>query len=237
MEQIGFLRRQATRFEQGIRRVQERRRAWTPFKERAVSKFQQLARKAQEARLFEFLYADTNPEGDKPGHTDFVTLIWGVHPTGVFDLGEPGKTTLDVEGDCALHYSQGPSGEVVCILYPFSSKRRKPLREYYLYWVYSSPDQITERQLNLGIRLLFSLAHYSRFAVNPDLFDRLLCSYLRAVSQLVLIWHADWVDAVFETLKKWVGKKIESIGSGTEHGPDANFTHASAATSSSPPQK
>lgn len=216
MDEPSFLRQQAQQFQSGIRRVRERRGAWLPFRNRALTRFRNLATEAKNAKLFEYLYADSYPDDEKLPQMSGVTLLWGQHPTGIADFSEPGKTSLDVEGGCALHYGQAPGGQVACVLYPFSSKTRVPLRKYYVYWIYSSPDRITERQLNWGIRLMFALAHYSSFAGFPTWADWIIYISLRVMTRLVAIWHADWVDAIFEALRKFVQKKIESLASGGE---------------------
>jgi hypothetical protein len=216
MDEQRFLRQQAQQFKSGIQRVQERRRAWLPFRNRALTRFGKLADEAKNAKLFENLYPDSFPNDEPPQQMSGVTLLWGKHRTGITDFSQSGKTSLDVEGGCALHYGQGPDGEVACVLYPFFSKTRMPLRKYYVFWIYSSPDRITERQLNCGIRLMFVLAHYSSFAGFPNWADWFCYVFLRVMTRLVTIWHADWVDAIFKALQQFVQKKIGSLASGGE---------------------
>jgi len=99
---------------------------------------------------------------EQPPPHSFVTLFWGKHPTGEMDFRE--KTNkLVVEGGCALHYCQLLSGEVAVIFYPFKSELSEPKKKLYIYRIFSSPEKITENELQKHIKLMFSYAHYSMF--------------------------------------------------------------------------
>lgn len=187
-----------------MQRVSQRRQAWVDFATRATTRFESLLAKAQ--RLFEYLYVDSSTRApSSKGTPNFVTLFWGQHPTGLYDFRAPaGTTSLDVEGGCALHFSQGPSGEVACIVYPFASALRTPSDRYYSYGVFSSPEEIQDKNIDNAVRTLFALAHYSSFAGNPAWNDWYAYTKLRVFSLLRRFWHGDWLKMMYSVLKKYL---------------------------------
>jgi hypothetical protein len=224
-----FVRSQTLRFRQGIERVAARRRAWSSFQASAENKFRGLVSEAKSQRLFENLYVDRGKQ--KPGEPNFVTLGWGPHPTGMIDWTSP-PTTLDVEGGCALHFVQGPSGEVVCIIYPFASQLRVPADKYYVYRLFQSPSDITDRKLDDAVRVMFGVAQFSSYARNPGWEDWYWYVKLQVFSSLIKLRHGDWAKLVVDVLKKYVKKKI-----GTTAMPDASVPNSSGEKIEPSPKK
>lgn len=213
LDTVEFLKRQAARFTRGVQRVSQRRQAWAAFDARASARFDSVCEEAKSQQLFEYLYvhSSTRDSGNKEA-PNFVMLRWGQHPTGLYDFRAPvGTTSLDVEGGCALHFSQGPSGEVACIVYPFASSLRTPLEPYYVYRVFCSPDRITDKKIDGAVRMLFAVAHYSSFVGGPGWSERYAYTKLRVFSLFRRLWHRDWLKTVYNFVKKYIEDKAEGL--------------------------
>jgi len=116
-----------------------------------------------------------------------------------------------LERGCALHLSQLPSGEVVATLYPYQSTLSKPPKDYYIYKVYSNPKNITDKDLQWLIRIMFSLARSSTFARKMVFFDYYILFWLKARTIFRDAWHRDWTDAIMHILGKALDSKINEV--------------------------
>jgi hypothetical protein len=126
------------------------------------------------------------------------------------------SNTLDVEGGCALHFAQGLPGDVVCIVYPFSSRLIVSKDKHYVYRLFRPPDKITDKNLNDAVRVMFAMAHHSSFAGNPGWDDRYAYAKLHFYSLVTRLRHADWTKMAFAMLKKVVEKLLEKKDESSE---------------------
>lgn len=199
-----FIDRQVRGFARGQELVHERRQAWPAFANRATEIFNKVVEHAQSEGLFEQLYVSHSPE---PRDPNFVTLLWGAHPTGRDWTSSGGR--LNIERKCALHFVQGPSGEVACIIYPFSSTLMIPTVKHHVYWLFSSPNAIDQNALHDAVRVMFSVAHQTSFIGSPAWEDRYFYAKLQFFSFLTRLWNLDWTQTAFDILLKLIKKSLE----------------------------
>jgi len=212
MNIVSFLKKESSKWFEGLSQVNERRKQWQAFENRAVSVFEAISSEAREQKLFENLYVDSRSKRlDSAELPPFVTLFWGKHFAGFIDFTSENSGKLVVEGGCALHLSQSLSGQVACIFYPFSSQIHTPSNRYFLFKTYRCPSSINDGELHKLVKLMFSYAHISSFAGKPVLLDHIRMIWLKIRSRLRHIWHSDWVDFMFERAKKVIESKIEGL--------------------------
>jgi hypothetical protein len=203
-ELTNFVQTQAVSFRRGRDQVADRRMAWPNFAARAVQKFNGLAEGAKREGLSDLNVRQTS----QPLGLNFISLYWGPHPTGI-DWTSADGTALNVERGCALHFAQGPSGEVACIVNPFSSQLIVPVDKHYVYWIFRSPNGITDNALNDALRVMFAVAQRSSYAGNPTWADWYFYTKLHFFSFVMGLLHADWAKVAFSFLKKGIEKYIE----------------------------
>ncbi len=213
MDTVKLLEKESKKFQKGWEQVSDRRKAWSNFEAKAVATFNSICMEARNQELFENLYVDssTNHTNSNYKPSPFVTLFWGRHPTGQTDFREESKGKLIVEGGCALHYSQFPSGEVGVVFYPFKSDLSEPNKKYYIYKLFSTPSKIRDKDLCNHIKLMFSYAHYSSFMGKITAGDwyRMKCLQIR--SKLREIWHSDWIEFLFKRVQKILDNQIDNL--------------------------
>lgn len=205
MDIVKFLSNQSRKFSKGYARVTKRNAAWIKFEQLARTRFNSIAQEAPTQKLFEFLYVKNNKQNNVK--TKYLTFFFGQHPIGYDHTKD--NNTLASEGGCALHYSQGPKGDVICLIYPFSSNLISPNIKHYIYTIYSSPEDITEKEIYHHVNLLFSVAHHSSCYGAMGVTDWLNMFEIR----LNMLWiklqapdPIDYVLAAFEFAAKQIKK-------------------------------
>lgn len=213
MDIIEYLKEESDKFQKGWQQVSDRRKAWGSFEDKAVITFKSICEEARTQKLFENLYVDSSKKHSKnqKNPPSFVTLFWGRHPIGQTDFSENSKNKLVVEGGCALHYNQLPSGEVVVVFYPFKSELSEPKKKYYIYKLFSTPSKITDVDLQNHIKLMFSYAHYSSFMGKATFLDWCRMKWLQIRSMGREIWSADWVEFLFKRVQRILENQIEGL--------------------------
>ncbi len=213
MDIIEFLKEESDKFQKGWKQVSDRRKDWDSFEDKAVITFESICKEARTQNIFENLYVDNSKKhsNDQKKPPSFVTLFWGRHPTGQTDFRENSNNKSVVEGGCALHYSQLPSGEVAVVFYPFKSELSEPNKRYYIYKLFSTPSKITDVDLQNHTKLMFSYAHCSSFMGKATFVDWCRMKWLQIRSRLREIWHADWIEFLFKRVEKILENQIEDL--------------------------
>lgn len=203
MDIATFLKHQKEKFQKGYSIVGARRSAWASFQQRASTRLNSICKEAPTQELFEFLYVQS--ASDAKIKANFLTFFFGQHPIG-YDHTKGGNS-LASEGGCALHYTQGPTGNVVCLIYPFSSDLMTPKQKHYLYTVYCSPERISDKDIYHHVQLMFSVAHYSSCFGSMGLRDWLNMFEIRLNGLWNAVIHRDPIDYVFSAFE-YAAKKI-----------------------------
>ena len=190
MDIIDLLKSESEKFNKGLLIVNQKRRAWESFEQRAYQQLNSFCVEARTQKLFENLYV-TKTDKHRDKH-NYVTFFFGNHPIGMQNFGKQSKGKFISEGGCALHYTQGPSGDVICVFYPFSSDITTPPQRLYTYRIFRSPESIKDNHILSHVAILFSLAHYSSYAGVPNCIDCYRYIQLRGISLWTKSWNQDW---------------------------------------------
>lgn len=83
------------------------------------------------------------------------------------------------EGGCALLFSQGPRGEVVAFVFPFTSETHAAADKHLIIGRLSDPRQVTKRWIEARMSNLWSYAHYTSVEGTPSMRDRLRLKQMR----------------------------------------------------------
>jgi hypothetical protein len=211
MDIIPFLKKESALWKAGVELVQKRRQAWVAFEKKARNHFNSIVTEAKTQGLYDNLYVQTTEDIRSIKLPNFITLFWGQHPTGEFEFEGERKGRMVFERGCALHLSQLPSGEVIATFYPYQSTTSRPSKEYYVYKLYGSPDDISDKDIQWLVRIMFSLARSTTFARKVTLFDRLIITWLKIRTLFRDAWHKEWTNAIMSLLSKALDSKIDDL--------------------------
>jgi hypothetical protein len=152
---------------------------WNFQKERVLNTFKKLADDSVNGAFIDRLYVSEDRELRQ------VQLHSGRHPVGLYiessdeyDVKYDNKVKLDVESGAAIVLSQSSSGEVVVILYSFTSKQRKPNIDKLVWSVLSSPDDLTLDVIAQIVSDFFILSRFTSALYTESYWDRFKIIYL-----------------------------------------------------------
>ena len=160
-----------------MKSVEDRRQDWISFSERAKKIFKQILSEFDKQPFFDTLYID---EGSFPlierKNQNTITLRFGNHPTGIgtteyYTDGKLKSGKAEIERGGALHYSQSPNGQIVCIIYGCKSELIKPKDEWFIFKRYKSPKDINEKELLKATIAFFWYTRITSFITHFSILD------------------------------------------------------------------
>lgn len=172
-----LIQKQRKIYREHIDTVAKCREDWSSFSEKAKDFFQKIIDEFEKDPFFDNLYID---EGVFPfverKNQNTISLRFGSHPTGISNTeyypdGKPKSAKATVERGGALHYSQSPNGQVVCIIYGSKSELIKPKDEYFVFKRYKQPNKINEEELIKATKVFFWYARITSFITRFSIWD------------------------------------------------------------------
>jgi hypothetical protein len=164
-------------YREHIATVAKCREEWSSFSVKAKDIFQKIIDEFEKDQFFDNLYID---EGVFPfterKNQDTISLRFGSHPTGIskteyYPDGKLKSAEAAAERGGALHYSQSPNGQVVCIIYGSKSELIKPKDEYFVFKRYNNPNKINEKELIKATKVFLWYTRITSFITRFSIWD------------------------------------------------------------------
>ena len=164
-------------YDSQMKSVEERRQDWGSFSERAKKIFTQFLSEFDKQTFFDQMYIDEGiPPFIERKNQRTITLKFGSHPTGIGTTefcpdGKFKSVENQIERGGALHYSQAPNGQIVCIIYGCKSELIKAKDEWFIFKRYNSPEDINEKELIKATRAFFWYTRITSFITHFSILD------------------------------------------------------------------
>lgn len=183
-----LIKKQRKLYTSHLKNVNNRRQGWNSFSERARKIFQLILSEFEKDQFFDTLYVqEGNSQLIERKNQNTLTLKFGNHPTGIntkeFSLdGNLKSGKAEVERGGALHYSQGPNGHIVCIIFGCKSELIKPKDEWFLFKRYNDPDDIDEKELFKATKAFFWYSRITSYITRFSILDTYKLDYYKVRS-------------------------------------------------------
>lgn len=180
-------------YQNGYKKVLNRRNEWADFQSRAVDLLKQIAstgnKLTNEGKYYEFLYVltqDDNMIVKKPINRGFIQFYAGQHPMfGIVDdtinirTGQVTGTKSYIEKSGCLSIVQNPNGEVFFIVYASSSELIKWEDEYIVIKHFSTPSKIKYHHIKEAVEFYLRYAQITSYNCSPNLWDNIKISWIK----------------------------------------------------------
>lgn len=157
-----FCIKENKKMESEIKNLQKRRDEWDNLKKKVNDITNNIIKTCKENEFWENLYLtqDTDCNLIKTTNQNFINIKFGKHPTGISinksnTIKKSDNYSLVIEDGAQLIISQGPSGQIIFILYPPKSDILKTEKEYFILLYFSDPTKIKNRHIEKSIKNLF----------------------------------------------------------------------------------
>ncbi len=197
-----IINKQRYLFKSNSLHVEARRNNWSLFSTRAKEIFQQVINEFQQQPFFDSLYINeiNSPklENIERRNQNAITLRFGHHSTGIgtFEYSRDGNIksgNVEIETGGALHYSQSPNGQIVCLIYGSKSELIKPKDEWFVFKRYDNPYDITEKEILKAIKVFFWYSRITSFIRGLSIIDTFKLDFYKLRS---FTTKPDW-NAIF----------------------------------------
>lgn len=209
MDYTKFSKKQNSKFQRGIERVEENRKRWADLKLRVKRYYQPLLDELKEHFKFEFFYLSFSEDyftQEQSLNQNFIQISMGSHPVGIISniKNAENNTTLNIitEKGGTLSFSQGPQGEVMVLMYSCKSDVFKFEDDYIVYGIYRSPEKITKRRMERIIKFYFKFMYITSIVGHTNTYDRLIIIFVKMRGKFDLIKSGGAVLKIFKKLLK-----------------------------------
>lgn len=164
----------SSRFKRGREALNNRRQAWGAFEALARATFERATR---QGAIYEFpdrLYISSSSEHTSTTSQPWIRLFFGRRAVGSLD-----ECNFISEGGCALQLSQGPRGEVVAFVFPFTSETHADSDEYLVISSLRDPRHGTKEWIQSRIAQLLSYALHTSVEGECSRRDSLKVAWMR----------------------------------------------------------
>ncbi len=177
------------RYESLISEVQRKRRAWPAVSRRIDAIFADVKQTFDKKPFFDSLYIDRKTNTtvgvfDQTTNQNYISLAFGHHGVGIVRrkldfTGRTIATEIEAERGGALQFSQGPSGDVVVMIYACDSKVKETEQKVVFYRLFCDPESIGDRDVFRAIRVFLWYSRATSFISLPSVGDVLWMTWYR----------------------------------------------------------
>jgi hypothetical protein len=195
-----LLSRHKRKYRDDLARVAARRAQWGPFIITLNSVFEEVSRVYKADQFFDNLYCEDGKSvsTERRVNQESASIFFGNHPTGIVvkklaQVDSPASSEVLTERGASLLFSQAPNGAVFCLMQAAQSALIERKRKNFLYRVYACPCDITRKEIESAIDVLFWYNRATSFFRHFNLWDTVKEDAYR-IRSLTYDW--DWNIAI-----------------------------------------